>query len=92
MKMETLRKWLVSAAVTALMAAVSVPVSAAAEWRKVDRMGDLNGDGEVNVADIVTLSKHLHGTAKLGDKSIYSIGRDHYAIGSVENKDKRKKK
>ena len=57
MKRKSLLKWLTSAAFTALMAAAVIPASVGAEWRQVDRMGDLNGDGAVNVADLVTAFK-----------------------------------
>jgi hypothetical protein len=86
MKRKSLLKWLTSAAFTALMAAAVIPASAGAEWRQVDRMGDLNGDGAVNVADIVTLTRHLLGKEKLSSTGTYSIGNSYYIIGSVADK------
>ena len=43
-------------------------------------MGDLNGDKQFNVADMVTLCKHLHGAQQLGDKIVCTLGSGKYAI------------
>ena len=71
------RKWffgaLASAAASLLLAVSSFPLGAAAAWKQTGLMGDLNGDGAVNVADIVVLSKHLHGTEKLTENSIFRL-------------------
>ena len=73
MKRYSFLKAMTSLAATALIAAAMVPASAGAAWKKVCTLGDLNNDSQVNVADIVVLSKNLHGTAKLDDKSIYRV-------------------
>ena len=73
MKKTAFFKALTSFAATALIAAVTIPASAGAAWKKVCTLGDLNNDSQVNVADIVVLSKDLHGTAKFDDKSVYSV-------------------
>ncbi len=80
MKKATLVSLITSAAAAAVMAVAAIPVGAGAAWRQVDRMGDLNLDGAVNVADLVLLSKHLHGTQKLSDTSVYKIDDAYYDI------------
>ena len=64
---------LASAAASLLLAAASVSVGASAAWKKTGLIGDINGDGAVNIADIVTLSKHLRGTEKLGEDSVFRM-------------------
>ena len=62
-----------SAAASLLITAFSVPVTAGASWTQTGIMGDLNSDGMVNVADLVVLSKHLHGTEVLGDTAVFAL-------------------
>ena len=62
-----------SAAASLLLVAFSAPVIAGASWKQTGLMGDLNSDGMVNVADLVVLSKHLHGTEVLGDTAIFTL-------------------
>ena len=69
-----------SAAAAAVLALAAVPWSASAAWEQIDSMGELNGDKQVNVSDMVTLCRHLHGTEALGDKSICNLGSGKYAI------------
>ncbi|MCR4638915.1 dockerin type I domain-containing protein [Ruminococcus sp.] len=69
-----------SAAAAAVLALAAVPLSASAAWKQIDSMGDLNGDKQVNVADMVTLCKHLHGAQPLGDSSVCTLGSGKYAI------------
>ena len=55
------------------IAVMSISLDASAIWKKTGLIGDVNGDGDINVADIVTLSRHLNGTEKLDDKSVFRI-------------------
>ncbi len=45
--------------------------------------GDVNGDGEVNNKDVVTMFRYVSGSEKLDDESAYDFNGD----GSVDNKD-----
>ena len=85
MKKTTIMSLITSVAATAILAAASIPLGAGAVWKQVDRMGDLNLDGAVNVADLVTLSKHLHGKEKLSSKSLYNIGYSYYEIDRTDD-------
>jgi M6 family metalloprotease-like protein len=85
MKKTTIMSLVTSVAATAILAAASIPLGAGAVWKQVDRMGDLNLDGAVNVADLVTLSKHLHGKEKLSSKSLYNIGYSYYEIDRTDD-------
>lgn len=80
MKKTKLWGLLTSAAAAAVLALTAAPCTASAVWEQVDSMGDLNGDKQVNVADMVTLCGHLHGSQPLGDKSICKLGSGKYAI------------
>lgn len=71
---------LTSAAAAAVLAMAAAPWSASAAWEQIDYMGDLNGDKQVNVADLVTLCNHLHGAKPLGDSSVCTLGSGKYAI------------
>lgn len=73
MKGKVLIGALASAAASLLLAATSVSLGASAAWKKTGLIGDINSDDTINIADIVTLSRHLRGTEKLGDKSIFRL-------------------
>ncbi len=77
---------LTSAAAAAVLALAAAPWSASAAWEQIDSMGDLNGDKQVNVADLVTLCKHLHGAQPLGDKSVCTLSSGKYAIKTAPEK------
>ncbi|MBO4524380.1 MAG: hypothetical protein J5723_06835 [Ruminococcus sp.] len=64
---------LASLAVFVLLVMTATPFGASAAWMKTGLIGDINGDGDINVADIVTLARHLNGTEKLDDKSVYRV-------------------
>lgn len=71
-----------------LLAIASIPLGAAAAWKQTGLIGDLNSDGTVNVADLVVLSKHLHGSEKLDDKSIFRMSdNNEYTIKLSEKKE-----
>ena len=60
------------AAALTLMAG-AMPLSASAEWRQIGYLGDLNRDAAVNVADLVTMSKHLLGQQALTTDNFYRM-------------------
>ncbi len=64
---------LASAAASLMLALTASPTGASAAWKQTDIIGDLNGDSAINVADLVVLSKHLHGSEKLNDKCVYTL-------------------
>ena len=81
MKKLQLMKWLSSAAVTFAAAAASLSLSAGAAWERIAPLGDLNSDNKVNVADMVVLSRHLHGTEELGERGVFrTLAEKQYAI------------
>ena len=79
MKKSVLFGAIASAAASLVLALAAVPLGVSAAWKQQDIIGDLNSDGNINVADLVLLSKYLHGTEKLNDKSIFKMadGRDY---------------
>lgn len=77
MKKSKLWGLLISAAAAAVCL---MPASASATWEQVDSMGDLNGDKQVNVSDMVTLCRHLNGAQPLGDNGICYLGNGKYAL------------
>lgn len=72
---------LCSAALTATM---SGAFFASADWEHIGYMGDLNRDRELSVADIVIMSKHLHGTEPLNNKNSYYVKHSFIGINGAD--------
>lgn len=74
---------------TALISAVSISVCAVtmpaiAGWQQIGCMGDLNSDTEVNIADLLLLSKYMLGRVPLTTENAYHIGGKDYSINGSE--------
>ena len=68
----------------ALAFSSAVPLSASADWENIGFMGDLNNDKEVNMADLVTLSRHLHGIQPLTDENGYHVQQSFIGINGAD--------
>lgn len=84
MKMKLFKKKFI-----ALSAAVSVSVCAAtlpvlADWQQIGCMGDLNQDSQVNIADLIILSRHILNKISLTYENSYYIGYDYYSVNGSD--------
>ena len=76
-----MKKRILSILCSAIVAAAAVlPFTASADWEHIGYMGDVNNDGVLDTADLVTLSKHLHGIAPLTDKNSYFVDESYVGI------------
>ena len=96
MNVKKLTGALIAAAAGIAVSAALPSLSASADWEKCGIMGDLNGDNEVNSADLVVLARHLHGAKaleyengiQLGEDTFVSInGADRFSTAFVETAD-----
>lgn len=77
-------------AATALAAAATVligsaaAISAAAEWKQIGYMGDLNNDKAITVADLVILTRHLLGAEPLTKDNAYYVGDSYIGINGAD--------
>lgn len=62
----------------------AMPLSASAEWRQIGYLGDLNRDAAVNVADLVTMSKHLLGQQALTTDNFYKVDNAFVGISGTD--------
>ncbi|MCM1507840.1 MAG: dockerin type I domain-containing protein [Ruminococcus flavefaciens] len=62
--------------------AVTMPVIA--DWEQIGCMGDLNNDSEVNVADLLLLSKYMLGSISLTTENAYHIDGSYYSVNGSE--------
>ena len=70
---------------SALLACTSaVPLSSSADWQHIGYMGDLNGDAELNMADLVIMSKHLHGNEALTNDNCYHVKGSFIGINGAD--------
>lgn len=69
-----------SAAVMWVSAAVP-SISGAADWKIIGYMGDLNGDNEVNIADLVIMSRHITNKAPLSAENGINVDGKFIGIG-----------
>ncbi|MDE6102455.1 MAG: hypothetical protein K2F73_05720 [Ruminococcus sp.] len=87
MKMKSFKRKFI-----ALSAAVSVSVCAAtlpvlADWQQIGCMGDLNQDSQVNIADLLILSKHILNQLSLTSENSYYIGYNYYSVNGSDADD-----
>lgn len=76
---KTLNKLLSLICSAGVAISAAVLPTASADWVHIGYMGDLNGDRELNMADLVLLSRHLLGTESLTETNCYLV--DHSFIG-----------
>ena len=74
---------------TAFLSAVSVSVCAVAmpalaDWEQIGFMGDINNDSQVNVADLLLLSKYILGKSSLSNENSYNVSGKYYSINGSE--------
>ncbi|MCM1315362.1 MAG: dockerin type I domain-containing protein [Prevotella sp.] len=84
MKNKYFRRKLISltAALSISVCAVSMPASA--EWVQIGYMGDLNNDAEVNIADLVLMSKYILAKTQLTSENAYNVKEKFYSINGSE--------
>ena len=58
-------------ALTLSISALSFPASA--EWQHIGYLGDLNGDNNITVSDLVIMKKHLSGEQQLTSENLYYV-------------------
>ena len=70
---------------SAVMAGSAVlPLAVSADWEHIGYMGDLNNDQQVNLADLVILDKHLHGTEPLTNENGYHVKQSFIGINGAD--------
>ena len=72
---------LCSAAITFSM---SGGIFASSDWEHIGYMGDLNRDREITMADLVIMSKHLHGTQPLSNENSYHVRNSFIGIHGAD--------
>lgn len=72
----------IAAGITAT-SAVTVSLSASADWEKTGYIGDLNGDSQFGVADLVVLSRYVLGGYKMPGTAVYDMDEAYYLTGTV---------
>lgn len=96
MNVHKLTGTLLAAAAGIAVSAAIPSLSAGADWQTAGIMGDLNGDKQVNSADLVIMARHLHGAAPLDydngiqfqeDTAVSINGADYYYTTFVETAD-----
>ena len=96
MNVQKLTGTLLAAAAGIAVSAALPSLSAGADWQTAGIMGDLNGDQQVNSADLVIMARHLHGAAPLDydngiqfqeDTAVSINGADYYYTTFVETAD-----
>lgn len=76
--------------VLSMMCSVGVVLSAfslpafSADWVHIGYMGDLNNDSELNMADLVIMSRHLHGNEPLTNKNSYHVYNSYIGINGAD--------
>ena len=75
-------------AVISAVTAISCPLnalSASADWYNIGYMGDVNNDREVNIADLVALSKHILGIERFtAEKNCYYVNNSYIGINGAD--------
>lgn len=87
MKRKSFRRKLtaLTAGMTISVSAVAMPVTAG--WQQIGCMGDLNNDTEVNIADLLLLSKYMLDRISLTPENAYQIDGKKYSINGSEKND-----
>ncbi|MDE5770963.1 MAG: hypothetical protein K2I06_04930 [Ruminococcus sp.] len=87
MKKKSFKKKFISlsAALSVSVCAVTLPVMAG--WQQIGCMGDLNNDSEVNIADLLLLSKHILNKLSLTSDNSYYINHSYYSIDGSDPDD-----
>lgn len=80
MKKKSLRHRiaLITASLSISICTISIP--AIAGWKQIGYIGDLNNDMEVNIADLLLLSKYMLNRISLTSENAYYIGGKQYSI------------
>lgn len=71
-----------SAALSVSVCAVTLPVIAG--WQQIGCMGDLNNDTEVNIADLLLLSRHILNKLSLTSDNSYHIDYSYYSVNGSD--------
>ncbi len=87
MKMKSFKRKFIalSAAVSVSVCATTLPVLA--DWQQIGCMGDLNQDSQVNIADLLILSKHILNQLSLTSENSYYIGYNYYSVNGSDADD-----
>lgn len=87
MKKISFRHKLASLTLALSVSVCAVTMPAIAGWEQIGCMGDLNQDSEVNIADLLLLSKHILGKTPLTTENTYHIEGKYYSINGSEEDD-----
>ncbi len=68
----------------ALTVTASGAFSASADWEHIGYMGDLNRDKDVTLADLVIMSRHLHGVEPLSNANSYHVKKSFIGIHGAD--------
>ena len=80
MKIKNLFRTTVPFLAASLVSMTAVSAAAMADWQQIGVMGDLNNDGQTNVADLVLITQHINSQIKLTKENMYHVNNAYIGI------------
>ena len=84
MKKSSFRKKLITLSATISVSVCSISMPVFAGWQQIGCMGDLNNDAQVNIADLLLLSKYILNQISLTSENSYHVNYNYYSINGKE--------
>ena len=67
------------------ISAYMLPFNAAADWQQIGYLGDLNGDKEVSISDLVIMQKFILGKQSLSAENGYHVNNGYIGINGTDS-------
>lgn len=84
MKNKSFKKKFISLSMALSVSVCAITLPAIAGWEQIGCMGDLNNDTEVNIADLLLLSKHILNKLSLTSENSYHIDYNYYSVNGSD--------